>query len=156
MRGFIVAAAALCSLSACASIVHGSKQDVSFSSSPTGATVFVDNQELGVTPVTLKLTRKDHHFVRLEMAGYLPYETMLTRGVSGWVWGNVVVGGIPGLAIDAITGALYRLTPETVEATLVPRRSSLAPASGDALQVRVVMFADPSWEKIGQLEPVAQ
>ena len=156
MRRYMVVAAALCSLSACASIMHGSNQDVSFSSSPTGATVFVDNQQLGVTPVTAKLSRKDHHMVRLEMAGYQPYETKITRGVSGWVWGNLIFGGIPGLAIDAITGGLYKLTPENVEGTLVSGRTSLVPAATDELQIRVVMFADPSWEKIGQLEPVAQ
>lgn len=156
MRRYIVVAAALCSLSACASIMHGSNQDVAFSSSPSGATVFVDNQQLGVTPVTAKLTRKDHHLVRLEMAGYQPYETKLTRGVSGWVWGNLLIGGLPGLAIDAITGGLYKLTPESVEGTLTAGRSARVPGSRDELQIRVVMFADPSWEKIGQLEPVGQ
>jgi hypothetical protein len=154
MRKFIVVTAALCSLSACATIMHGSNQDVSFSSSPTGATVFVDNQQLGVTPVTVKLSRKDHHMVRLEMAGYQPYETKLTRGVSGWVWGNLVFGGIPGLAIDAMTGGLYKLTPENVEATLVGR-TALSPRT-DELQIRIVLFPDPQWEKIGQMEPVGQ
>lgn len=154
MRRFIVAAAVACSLSACATVVHGTRQHVSVTSTPRGATVFVDDQQLGVTPVTLKLSRDDHHRVRLELEGYEPYEVLLTRHVSGWVWGNLVYGGIPGLAIDAISGAMYRLKPDSVDATLT-RRTAVSPA-GDALHIQVVMFPDPSWEKIGQLTPVSR
>ena len=137
---------------ACGTIINGSKQNVSFSSTPGGATVFVDNQQMGVTPVSLALSRKDHHNVRLELAGYQPYEVKLTRGVSGWVFGNLIFGGLPGLAIDAISGGLYKLSPDDVQATLV---SGTAMRTGDGLVVLVVLSADPSWEKIGQMEPVA-
>jgi hypothetical protein len=34
------------------------------------------------------------------------------------VWGNIVFGGIIGLAVDAITGGLYKLAPEQVSAQL--------------------------------------
>jgi hypothetical protein len=34
------------------------------------------------------------------------------------VWANLVFGGIPGLAVDAITGGLYKVAPEEVTATL--------------------------------------
>src|SRR5205809_8059288 len=44
---------------ACGSIMHGSAQDVSIASQPTGASVSVDNQPLGTTPVVAKLKRKD-------------------------------------------------------------------------------------------------
>ena len=47
---------------------------------------------------------------------------------------------------DAITGGLYRLTPEDVQGTLTTRT-----AMSDVMMVRVVLSADPSWEKIGQL-----
>jgi hypothetical protein len=137
---------------ACGTIINSSKQNVSFASTPSGATVFVDNQQMGVTPVALSLSRKDHHNVRMELAGFQPYEIKLTRGLSGWAFGNIVFGGIPGLAIDAITGGLYKLSPDQVEATLA---SGTAMRTGDGLVVRVVLSADPSWEKIGQLEPVA-
>jgi hypothetical protein len=137
---------------ACGTIINGSKQNVSFASTPGGATVFVDNQQMGVTPVSLSLSRKDHHDVRLTLPGYQPYEIKLTRGLSGWTFGNIIFGGVPGVVIDAITGGLYKLSPDQVEAALV---SGTAMRSGDGLVVRVVLSADPSWEKIGQLEPVA-
>lgn len=152
MRRFIALSLVAASLSGCATIMHGSSQPVGISSNPTGAQVFVDNQVMGVTPVTATLSRKDHHTVRVEMPGYAPYEMKLTRGMSGWVWGNLIFGGIPGLAIDAITGGLYKLTPDEVNASLT-RPTALR--GGDALMIAVVLSPDPSWEKIGQMEPVA-
>jgi uncharacterized protein YceK len=152
MRRFIALTLVAASLSGCATIMHGSNQPVGISSNPTGAQVFVDNAVVGVTPVTATLSRKDHHTVRVEMPGYAPYEMKLTRGVSGWVWGNLIFGGIPGLAIDAITGGLYKLTPSEVNASLT-RPTALR--GGEALMIAVVLSPDPSWEKVGQLQPVA-
>ena len=152
MRRFIALTLVTASLSGCATIMHGGNQPVGISSNPTGAQVFVDNAVVGVTPVTATLSRKDHHTVRVEMPGYAPYEMKLTRGMSGWVWGNLVFGGIPGLAIDAISGGLYKLTPGEVNASLT-RPTALR--GGDALMIAVVLSPDPSWEKVGQMEPVA-
>lgn len=42
-------------VTACATIMHGSSQDIGVSSSPTGAQVSVDNKPLGVTPVVESL-----------------------------------------------------------------------------------------------------
>src|SRR5689334_6040905 len=103
-------------LSACASIIHGTSQDVGISSSPTGAQVTVDNRAGAVTPYVAKLSRKDNHIVKLSMDGYAPAELTLTKSVSGWVWGNVVFGGLIGLGVDAISGGLYNLTPPQLQA----------------------------------------
>jgi uncharacterized protein YceK len=152
MRRFIALTLVAASLSGCATIMHGGNQPVGFSSTPSGAQVYVDNQVVGVTPVTATLSRKDQHVVRVEMQGYAPYEMRLNRGMSGWVWGNLLIGGIPGLAIDAISGAIYKLTPTEVNASLTRPTALL---NGDALMIAVVLSPDPSWEKIGQMEPVA-
>lgn len=132
---------------ACASIVHGSKQSVAFTSAPSSARVTVDDQLVGNTPVVAKLTRKDKHIVRIELEGYSPFETTLTRRTSGWVWGNIVFGGLIGLAVDASTGAMYKLTPEEINGTLGPVTSM----TREGLGVVVVLRPDPAWEKIGEL-----
>jgi hypothetical protein len=136
-------------LAACATIMHGSRQEVGISSSPTGARVMVDNRQLGVTPVVAKLSRKNNHIVRIEMDGFQPYETTLTKKVSGWVWGNLVFGGIIGLVVDAATGGLYNLTPEQVQASMT--KTAWLPQKGD-VYIAVVLQADPNWQKIAQLE----
>jgi len=135
-------------LTGCATVMHGTQQDVGFGSVPTSAKITVDNQRSATTPTVMKLSRKDNHVVRIELDGYLPYEATLTRGVSGWVWGNLVIGGLVGLAVDAISGGLYKLTPEQMTATLSKQSSA---ADAGMLQVFVVLQPDPDWQRIGQL-----
>lgn len=136
----------------CASIMHGTSQDVGISSSPTNAKVTVDKIAQGQTPVVAKLSRKDNHIVRLEMDGYAPAEMTLTRGVSGWVWGNVVFGGLVGLAVDAVSGGLYKLTPEQLQGTLAKQSASIAPTK-DGVYVVMVKAPEAGWVKVGQLTP---
>lgn len=136
----------------CATIMQGSTQQVSMSSSPTGAEITVNGRNLGVTPAAIELKRKDNHVIRVQMDGYQPYEVALARSVSGWVWGNIVFGGIPGLAVDAITGALYKLSPEQIMANLAQGEGAEASLEEDRLYVFVTLAADPSWTPIGRLE----
>ena len=102
----------------CATIMHGTSQKVGISSSPTGANVSVDNATLGITPLFAKMKRGDDHIVTIEMVGYQKSQLTITKSVSGWVWGNIVFGGLIGLAIDAISGGLYNLSPEQLNAEL--------------------------------------
>jgi hypothetical protein len=139
------------SLTACASIMHGTSQDVGISSSPTGANVTVDNMLAGArTPYVAKLSRNDNHVVRIAMDGYAPAELTLTKSVSGWVWGNVVFGGLIGLAVDAISGGLYNLNPVQLQATLGRQGAQIAPTK-DGVYIVLVRAVDPAWRKVGQL-----
>ena len=148
----LLAIIGITSITACASIMHGTSQDVGISSTPTGATVTIDNQSTGQTPYIAHLARKDNHVVKLELPGYAPAELTLTRKTSGWVWGNIVFGGIIGLAVDAMTGGLYNLTPEQLSATLASQKASVAPTK-DGFFVVLVRRANPNWTKIAQLKP---
>ena len=149
----VVAVIGVLATSACASLMHGTSQDVGISSSPTGATVTIDNQSPGQTPYIAHLSRKDNHLVKLALPGYAPAELTITRKTSGWVWGNIVFGGLIGLAVDAMTGGLYNLTPEQLSATLAAQQASVAPTK-DGIFVVLVRAANPAWTKVGQLTPV--
>src|SRR2546428_4814985 len=48
-------------VSGCATIMHGTTQSIGISSTPTGASVSVDNIAHGQTPVVAPLSRKDNH-----------------------------------------------------------------------------------------------
>ena len=137
-------------LSSCATIMHGTKQSVGISSNPSNANVWLDRQYCGTTPLLVDMSRKDNHIVSLQLDGYQPYEVIFSRQLSGWVFGNVVFGGIIGLAVDAISGGIYRLTPEQIEAQLILDNVSFSKKSADSY-VAIVLEVDPSWEKIGQL-----
>jgi hypothetical protein len=66
------------------------------------------------------------------------------------VWGNLVFGGLPGLAIDAITGGLYKLSPDQVAAQLA-RQGASTQATTDGILVTVVLHPDSSWQRVGTL-----
>ncbi len=137
-------------LAACATIMNGTSQEVSIASTPTGARVTVDDIEMGKTPIVAKLKRKEQHAVKLSLDGYAPYELKFSRGTSGWVWGNLLFGGLPGLAVDAIAGGLYKLKPEQVQAQLA-QQGAVVDRQHDLLVVMVTLHPDPEWERIGQL-----
>jgi hypothetical protein len=112
--------------------------------------VWVDKQQLGVTPTIAKLSRKDNHIIRMELAGYQPFEATITRSVSGWVVGNLVFGGLIGLAVDAISGGLYKLSPEQVAGQLAAQSASVQRVGG-GIYVTVVLHPEAGWERIGTL-----
>jgi hypothetical protein len=101
------------------------------------------------TPFVAKLSRKNVHVVKLEADGYAPADLTLTRKVSGWAWGNILFGGLIGLAVDAGTGGLYKLSPEQLNSTLATKSASIAPTK-DGIYVVMVTTAPREWVKLGQ------
>ena len=146
---------ALLFLTSCATIMHGTQQTVGISSNPGLANVTINNQYVGKTPITIDLKRNCNHHIRIDLDGYHPYEIVCTNQMSGWVFGNIIFGGIIGLAVDAITGGIYRLTPEQVQANMQMDNMAVSKKEHNSY-VAVVMKPDPSWKKVGQLERVAQ
>lgn len=146
--------ATVIALAGCATIIHGTSEQIGIGSTPSGAKVTVGGELLGTTPLIANLKRGDNHTVKIELKGYLPYETTLTKKVSGWVWGNIVFGGLVGLAVDAIDGGLYTLSPKQIQATLAKDGSAQYRLKDDSLYVFVTLKPDPSWTKIGQMTRV--
>jgi hypothetical protein len=151
--GFALIAGLLPTLDGCATILRGTNHGVGISSQPPGAEVIIDNELYGITPVSAKLKRKDNHHIVIQMEGYEPYEIMLTRQTSGWVFGNILFGPgvVIGIAVDAISGGMYTLSPDQVSADLPPGKSQASLEEG-ALHVVLVPSADPSWQKVGQMK----
>jgi hypothetical protein len=148
-----VVAIVMTALFGCASIMNGTTQDVGISSSPSNARVTVDGRLAGKTPFIAQLKRKDNHTIKIELEGYQPFEATFTRSASGWVWGNLAFGGLIGLAIDAISGSMYKLTPEQMQAELKESAKEVSAIDkGDYLYLAVVLHPDPKWEKVGTLQ----
>jgi hypothetical protein len=134
----------------CATIVSGSKQNVKFSSNPSTATIFIDEVEVGKTPFEIRLERKNEHSVRIKLEGYQTYETRLTKKFNGWYIGNLLFGGIIGLIIDPITGAMYNLSPSEINAEM--NKGTAFKSNKNDIYIAVALNIDPTWKKIGQLE----
>lgn len=64
----------LLSLTSCATIMHGTRQSIGFSSNPSNANIWVDDYYVGNTPMIVELMRNQNHFVRIELEGYQAYE----------------------------------------------------------------------------------
>ncbi len=151
--GMLVGIAILGGMLGCATIISGSDQEIKFQSHPDSATVTIDGRALGKTPLIQKLSRKDKHAVRFELDGYAPVDMTLTRTVNGWVFGNIVFGGLIGVAIDGITGAMFALKPSDVTGALA-RSGTTTSVTQNGLYVVVVLHPEPHWQRIGMLQPV--
>lgn len=140
-------------ITGCATIIHGGgTQKIGISSSPTGARVLVDNQPSGSTPVFADLDRGSEHIVTIDMDGYEKSQLTVTKSVSGWVWGNILLGGLIGLAVDAISGGLYNLSPEQLNAELKKAGADVSSNESGDIFIVSVLKPDPSWQKIGTLK----
>ncbi len=147
-------------MGSCASIIHGSMQEVDFSSQPSGATISIDGQEVGKTPKTIELRRKgrekgdkskkNSYEVKIALDGYYPYEIKIKRDMDGWFLGNIIFGGVIGIIIDASNGSMYKLTPDQIIAQMNDA-NTMIDTEDDKIYMAVSLTADPEWEKIGQL-----
>jgi hypothetical protein len=138
-------------LTSCATIMHGTRQSIGISSNPTNANIWVDHSYVGTTPIIVDMTRKDNHIVTIDLEGYQPYQVTLTRTLSGWVFGNIIFGGIIGLAVDAISGGIYVLTPEQIQAEMRSDNIAYSKKSTESY-IAVVLEPKPEWKKVGNLE----
>lgn len=141
-RGLIAGAFAVFpALLSCATIISGKTQDILVSSLPPGATVTANpTGEHVITPAKLTLRRDEAPYrLSFRLDGYEPYNVTISSATNGWVYANLLLGGIVGLIVDFATGAATKLQPEEVNANLV-RLGVQPPTSSSGTTVYV--FAD--------------
>jgi len=151
-------AAAMPAVTGCATIVRGSAQDIAIDTAPAGALYEIrDNQRpgqapiTGTTPATVSLRKGAGYFkgadytVVFSKPGYLPSSVEVDSSVSGWyIGGNALIGGVIGyLAVDPATGAMWKLQPERVQASLIPLASAANPVAVPAAEPPVAPLAAP-------------
>lgn len=101
----------------CATLINGTTQMIPVSSSPSGALVTVNGQTRR-TPCTLKLRRGRAYMVAVSMPGFVTQTRHLVRVPTDATIGNVLVGGLIGMGIDVLSGAKYKLVPESLHVSL--------------------------------------
>jgi hypothetical protein len=124
----------------CASIVDGGPKTVQINSKPEGAKVTITNRAgkevcVQTTPATVILERSagffeaENYTLHFQATGYYPYETHVQSAMDGWYLANAFFGGLIGmLIVDPATGAMFTLSPRTVDCTLTPVDPPLAPS----------------------------
>jgi hypothetical protein len=108
----------------CATIINGTSQAVSVSSEPVQAAVAIYQSPggtrtfEGTTPTSCKLPRNSAYDVVISMTGYREDTVHVDKSFSPVFFGNCLLGGVPGMIVDLITGAYNDLKPAEIKVTL--------------------------------------
>lgn len=117
--------------SGCASIISGRHAEVTLDSNPPAAEVVIRDKHgkhvlTTQTPATVQLKRKDKfiwpakYTAEFHKPGYQPKKVAINQRVNPWILGNVVFGGVIGLAVDNATGAAWQPKVASIDANLSP------------------------------------
>lgn len=153
MLKLTAALAAVSLMTGCASIVGEKEQTVTINSSPTNANVLITDERMmevhaDTTPTTVQLRKSDGSYfggktynVEISMDGYESRSMMINSSPNGWyIGGNIIFGGLIGwLIVDPLTGAMYNLTPDTLNTSL---GESVATADDGDSEITLVLVED--------------
>jgi len=104
--------------SGCATIIHGTTQEVLITTDPPEANLFVDNRENYKSPAKIIMKRKDDHVVEVTKEGFEKENVNIKSVISGTVAGNLLLGGLIGIGVDALSGGANRLEPDNINVRL--------------------------------------
>jgi hypothetical protein len=110
----------------CATIISGSDQLLTVNSNVQGAEVYLNDQMLGTTPLSVSVKRGQEGILRVQAEGHQPYQVALNRDINTVFFVNILSGGVFGSTTDYSTGAMYKYEPSTFFASLQPGQLSMA------------------------------
>ena len=160
LLGFVVAGVGV--LGGCASVMSGRETDVAINSTPAAAQVAVKNEKgqtvaTGVTPAKFSLKRGNGFFKKapryvatIEKPGFEPARVPIHPKVNPWIAGNVVLGGVIGLAADSATGAMWKFSPTKIDQQLTPYGDDLYSQTQDGAVSQTAHVAEGPRQNEGQ------
>lgn len=113
----VASVVALSVLSSCATVLKGTSQDVTFNSEPQGATVIVDGQPMGQTPVTVSLRKNRYDDVTIRLEGYQTQSRPLSTTYDPIALVNIFWDFS---TTDLISGAAFEYDPSSYFFSLQP------------------------------------
>lgn len=122
---FVGAMVVALSVSACGTVTRGTTEEVTFNSAPAGAKVQISTGLVcPATPCTFQISRKQEFVAHFELDGYepqqIPVKTDISGGGAAGFAGNIILGGVVGMVVDASTGSTMDHSPNPVFAKMVP------------------------------------
>jgi hypothetical protein len=113
-------------VSGCATITRGTTTQIQIHSNPPEAQARTSMGFTCVTPCTLQVSRKDEFTVIITKPNYhtveVPVRTQVAGAGAAGFAGNIILGGVVGMAADAATGATLEHFPNPVSVMLTPRK----------------------------------
>lgn len=123
-------------ISGCATVIHGTTQEVGITTDPSEANLCVDGRENYKSPAKITMKRKDDHIVEVTKEGFEKENVNIKSVISGAVAGNLLLGGLIGIGVDALSGGANRLEPDNINVRLRP----LTDASKESIEARLVQL----------------
>ena len=123
-----------------------------FDSTPSGATIVVDDVQIGKTKKTVKIPRGEYR-IRLELAGFEPYDRVIqvdgNSGISHQFMGNResisyswMVMTTPSRAMIIVDGEQVGMSRETIRLTAGEHRLRLELADYETFDRQISVFSD--------------
>jgi uncharacterized protein YceK len=114
MRKLFALAIVVCLLApGCATIFKGISEEVRFDSKPAGAEVWIDGQNLGTTPLSMKLESKKTYTIEFRANGKTKAVRLTNHMSAGYLVLDILTGLVP-IIVDAATGAWFKLDSNNV------------------------------------------
>jgi hypothetical protein len=112
-------------VSGCATVTRGTHEVFTVNTVPPNASVKTSNgRACDATPCSFTMNHRDDFDVTISKSGYLDWRGHVTHqfssGGGAALAGNVLVGGLVGLTVDAASGATQKLVPNPLNVTLEP------------------------------------
>lgn len=134
----LAAGLAACAMSGCSSVIEGTSQQILVNTNPPGANCVFEREgqviaRVDQTPggATIKKTKHDIT-VKCDKTGFQQATYLNHSGAAGATFGNIVLGGGIGWAIDSASGADNKYDG-TVNITLVPAGAGAPPAPANTV-----------------------
>jgi hypothetical protein len=110
-------------LTSCATIFTGSRDTISFKSTPSGATVYKDGIELCKTPCSVPIKRKlGETTVEYKLDGY--ESRLITLDKSFNLVSIINLGSLVGWGIDALSGSIMKYDQKAYDLKLSKDKST--------------------------------
>ena len=114
-------------LAGCATVTRGTTDQITVTTDPEGARVTTSLAQSCVSPCTFNVGRKDEFIVTVAEDGYksqeVPVKTQLAGAGAAGFAGNILLGGVIGMGVDAATGSTLEHVPNPVHVALEPEES---------------------------------
>jgi hypothetical protein len=110
----------------CASVVQGTSQSINVATEPPGATCTLHRNgqvisSVSPTPADVRVEKSAYDIdVVCQKEGFQDGKAQLKADAEAMTLGNILIGGIIGVAVDAASGAINKYAPN-VTVSLLPR-----------------------------------
>ncbi len=115
-------------LSSCATIFTGNRASININGQqdePVNITTYDSTYQQVKLPYIVKIYKKKLKEKISVTSEHYKYQDFIPgRKMNPWIFGNIALGGVIGVAIDALTGAFYDAENKTVNLQYTPKNTN--------------------------------